>query len=158
MGYIILRALKRQKKKNVLLLIQFFVGFLAMFLAIAMVQNIWRYRQQIQQLVPERAIQMANYEEDGQTGEDKQVQAYEKVIQKLEKEKEIERILLFENIILQLDEQEEVEGLEMHLNTLQTTQFLLTKGSTKELCEYKGGSVIPILVTQAKESAHPYGS
>ena len=127
MGYIILRALKRQKKKNVLLLIQFFVGFLAMFLAIAMVQNIWRYRQQIQQLVPERAIQMANYEEDGQTGEDKQVQAYEKVIQKLEKEKEIERILLFENIILQLDEQEEVEGLEMHLNTLQTTQFLLTK-------------------------------
>ena len=112
MGYIILRALKRQKKKNVLLLIQFFVGFLAMFLAIAMVQNIWRYRQQIQQLVPERAIQMANYEEDGQTGEDKQVQAYEKVIQKLEKEKEIERILLFENIILQLDEQEEVEGLE----------------------------------------------
>lgn len=158
MGYIILRALKRQKKKNVLLLIQFFVGFLAMFLAIAMVQNIWRYRQQIQQLVPERAIQMANYEEDGQTGEDKQVQAYEKVIQKLEKEKEIERILLFENIILQLDEQEEVEGLEMHLNTLQTTQFLLTKGSTKELCEYKGGSVIPILVTQAMESAHPYGS
>ena len=158
MGYIILRALKRQKKKNVLLLIQFFVGFLAMFLAIAMVQNIWRYRQQIQQLVPERAIQMANYEEDGQTGEDKQVQAYEKVVQKLEKEKEIERILLFENIILQLDEQEEVEGLEMHLNTLQTTQFLLTKGSTKELCEYKGGSVIPILVTQAMESAHPYGS
>ena len=108
MGYIILRALKRQKKKNVLLLIQFFVGFLAMFLAIAMVQNIWRYRQQIQQLVPERAIQMANYEEDGQTGEDKQVQAYEKVVQKLEKEKEIERSLLFENIILQLDEQEEV--------------------------------------------------
>lgn len=158
MGYIILRALKRQKKKNVLLLIQFFVGFLAMFLAIAMVQNIWRYRQQIQQLVPERAIQMANYEEDGQTGEDKQVQAYEKVVQKLEKEKEIERILLFENIILQLDEQEEVEGLEMHLNTLQTTQFLLTKGSTKELCEYKGGSVIPILVTQAMESTHPYGS
>lgn len=52
MGYIILRALKRQKKKNVLLLIQFFVGFLAMFLAIAMVQNIWRYRQQIQHLVP----------------------------------------------------------------------------------------------------------
>ncbi len=43
----------------------------------------------------------------------------------------------------------------MHLNTLQTTQFLLTKGSTKELCEYKGGSVIPILVTQAMESAHP---
>ncbi len=73
------------------------------------------------------------------------------MIQKLEKEKEIERILLFENIILQLDEQEEVEGLEMHLNTLQTTQFLLTKGSTKELCEYKGGSVIPILVTQAME-------
>ena len=32
---------------------------------------------------------MANYEEDGQTGEDKQVQAYEKVVQKLEKEKEI---------------------------------------------------------------------
>ena len=96
MGYIILRALKRQKKKNVLLLIQFFVGFLAMFLAIAMVQNIWRYRQQIQQLVPERAIQMANYEEDGQTGEDKQVQAYEKVVQKLEKEKEIERILLLQ--------------------------------------------------------------
>ena len=68
MGYIILRALKRQKKKNVLLLIQFFVGFLAMFLAIAMVQNIWRYRQQIQQLVPERAIQMANYEEDDKPG------------------------------------------------------------------------------------------
>lgn len=85
MGYIILRALKRQKKKNVLLLIQFFVGFLAMFLAIAMVQNIWRYRQQIQQLVPERAIQMANYEEDGQTGEDKQVRHMKKWSKNLKK-------------------------------------------------------------------------
>ena len=52
MGYIILRALKRQKKKNVLLLIQFFVGFLAMFLAIAMVQNFWPFRQLLQLLVP----------------------------------------------------------------------------------------------------------
>lgn len=159
MFYIIMNSLKRQRKKNLLLLIQFFIGFFALFYAIAMIENVLRYEEQIKNIVPENAIQFINYEDYGVDFEEEAIEKYHKCMEKIQNLSADNQIVLLENKYFKVGEkQEEMEGIVAYYDTLSITDFQLIKGSLDELLNYNGESVIPVLVTEKMEQSYPFGS
>lgn len=158
MIYIILGSLKRQRKKNFLILIQFFIGFFALFYAIAMIENVLRYEEQITRIVPENAIQLVNYEDYGVDIQEENIESYGNCIENIQKITE-SRIVLLENKYFEVgDSSEEMEGLVAYYDTLAITDFQLMEGSVDELIHYDGGNVIPVLVTEEMAKTYPFGS
>lgn len=159
MFYIILGSLKRQRKKNLLLLIQFFIGFFALFYAIAMIENVLRYEEQIKHIVPENAIQFVNYEDYAADFQEEAIERYQQCIENIQKLNADNQIVLLENKYFKVGEnREEMEGMVAYYDTLAITDFQLLEGSVDDLLNYDGGSVIPVLVTEKMAETYPYGS
>lgn len=156
---IIWNSLKQQKKKSFLLLIQFFVGFFALFYAVSMIENMLQYKEQIISLAPENTLQMINYEDYDEELENGTIEKYQKCMKELKEQKEINKIALFESRSYEVGENlEEIKGMVMYFDTLAMSNFQLEQGSIEHLENYKGEAIIPVLVTEEMAKTYPYNS
>ncbi len=157
---LMMTSMKQQRKKLILLLIQFFVGFFALFYAIAMVENLLQYKEQVEKVAPSGVIQLISYEEYEQNRQAEIIENYQKCMKELQKKEYIKSVGTFENRYFYLTGcgEEVVNGMAMPTDILALTEFDCTKGGVEELLSYDGEVVIPVLVTEELEVLYPLGS
>lgn len=151
-------TIKQQKKKLLLVLVQFFVGFFALFYAIAMIENVLQYRERVEKLASLDTLQLIDYEEYEMGKEEKTVQRYQKSIQEILELKSIEKVGIFDKNLYELEGREdfELEGRKANKDMLSMPEWKLKKGSVEELLLYEENSEeIPVLVTEQLEKMYP---
>lgn len=153
-------SLKQQKKKIILLFIQFFIGFFALFYSVAMVENLLQYKEQIEKMVPLNTMQILDYTEYDVNESDAIIKKYQKSVEELKKSEEIEQVGVFQrNYFQPLDNDILIEGIEIYEDYLSMVDINLSKGSTEELVHYNGTQKeIPVVVTTEMAKTYPYDS
>ena len=153
-------SLKQQKKNIILLFIQFFIGFFALFYSVAMVENLLQYREQIEEIVSLDTMQILDYTEYDVNEYNAIIKNYQKSVEELKKAEEIEQVGVFEkNYFYTLDNDMLIEGIEVYEDYLSMVDINLSKGSTVELMRYDGTQKeIPVVVTTEMAKIYPYDS
>lgn len=159
MRELIYNTYRQQKKKTILMIIQFTVGFFALLYSAVMIDNLLRYKEQLKEIVDLEAIQILDYTENDLNINSNNIESYINSIRQLRQEEDIEKLALFQRVIWETSEGYMADGVIGYEDYFSMVKFKLTEGSVEPLKEYTGNEdEIPVLVTEEFAKIYPYNT
>lgn len=163
MIFFIKNSLNRLKKKNILLVIQFFIGFFSLFFALSFIDETYQTNQQVRSIVPGYSLQVTCGEEDfdlSEKEEKRRITEVQKSIDKIKKISDV-KVFMFDMLYFGNDEGEaenSMEGIMLHYDAMEQMDFDLVEGSIEKLKTYNGGRTVPVIVSEKMSATYPIGA
>ena len=159
MRELIYNTYRQQRKKAILMLIQFTVGFFALLYSAVMIDNLLRYKEQLGEIVDLGTMQVLDYTENDLSINDSNIERYIKSIRQLKKEEDIEKLALFQRVIWETSEGDIADGVIAYEDYFSMVEFKLMEGSVEPLKKYSNDEEeIPVLVTEEFAKIYPYNT
>lgn len=156
---IIKNSLWRLKQKNILIAIQFLVGFFSLFLSVSIIDETYKVREEALSLIPGSSWQADCNEEEivlNETQEKEKIQSVRKAMKKIKKAYDMD-IFMFDALFFE-DEGNGLTGIMLHEDAANYMNFDLLAGNIEPILNYDGGKKVPVVVSKEMAEVYPLGS
>lgn len=156
MAGILFVSLKKRFKKFILVFIQFLIGLTVLLVGIYSVEKFFRYEKNVQQVMSLETIHIFEAESETETdtetgveaaeGTDREKPHYKNILDEIQKSYPHLKLGVFENVLMEEDETER-SYLMYNKNALDLCGSFLDETEKKQLQEYHGEAVVPVLIS-----------
>lgn len=163
MTTIIIHSLKRLKRKNYLIGIQFFVGFFSLILAMSFIDEVYEMNHQIRILIPDNSIQVTCDDEEIVPNNKEEAIKIKKIQNSIEKVRNNYHADVYMFDTLEFEDkntmnEKSIKGIMPHYDMMKMISFSLVEGTAEPLYKYNGEKTIPILVSKEMANIYPMGT
>lgn len=153
-------SLQKQRKKLLLIVIQFFIGFSALMFGMSAINNLLSFKESIKRLAPLDAIQIAGDLDNIDNYEEERIKLYEDIVKQLRENKYIEKIGIYDNLRIKFTPAVTYDNKETLLmanrDILELADFKLKQGSPDKVLNYsRQDKVIPVIVSFSMGKKYP---
>lgn len=159
---LILQSIRKRKKKLILIVIQFIIGFCALLFSLCTIENLLQYRKNIEKLAPLDSYHIFINNDKIEEFNYKTIEKYEKIVNEIKTNHLVEKMGIFERVYLYTVEKNPIEipttVIMANSDLLNMAQFQLNSGSYEDLLKYKTtDTIVPVLVSSSLQDTYCLG-